>query len=263
MGAVAVVVALVVVIVLLVLLSRSGPPDARDLAWFAGTGVVPDDEADVIRRYLTRHRRHRMVGGITGVVAAGIAGVRFSSEAPLPVLLFGGIAGVLVGTLSAESYRLGGRRGTAGVASLEPRDPAPLQGVTRGARILLAVSALGASAVAGWGHNSGPLALVGVGAAVTAVAEATRAQIVGRRRPVLSYRAQHLDAQIRAFAGRSVACLQLAAALLVAGGVATGIPGRLSGLDPRGVASLAAFVGAVVYLHRAAPRPPFFWRQPT
>lgn len=257
---------LLLVIVLgvgLVVLDRSWPPSVRDVAWLAGSGVVPDDEASVISRYLARHRRHRAVGGLVGVLAAGIAEMRWHQLASVQVMLFGGIAGVLVGTLSAESYRLNLRAGGSSVASLEPRDPAPLVGVVRTARGLLAGSAVGAGVLAAWQQNGGPLLLVLAGAVVTAVAEATRAQIVGRRRPVLSSRARDLDARIRAFAGRSVAWLQLAAAVLVAGGVLSAAP---SGPDPlgalRGLGVVAAFIGAIVYTHRAAPRPPITWRRP-
>lgn len=247
----------------LVVLDRAWPPNARDISWLVESGVVPDDEAQVVRRYLGRHRRHRVVGGLVGVLAAGIAELRWHEQASLQVLLFGGIAGVLVGTLSAESYRLA-RAGGAAVASLEPREPAPLPRVMWAARILLIASALGATALAASGHGIGSLLLVALGAVVTAVAEATRAQIVGRRRPVLSYRARALDTRIRSFAGRSVANLQLAAALLVAAGVLAAAPSTSNPLGVlRALAILAAFVRAIVHTHRAAPRPPITWRRPT
>ena len=86
---------------------------------------------------------------------------------------------------------------------------------------------------------------------------------IGRRRPVLSFRARELDARIRAFAGRSVANLQLAAALLVVTGVVVSVP--VPGPVPtamRWLVWLAGFVLAWVYAHRAAPRPPSSWRQP-
>ena len=254
---------LVLLVVGLVVLDRLWPPNGRDVAWLAGSGTVPDDEALVIRRYLGRHRRHRLVGGLVGVLAAGIAEIRWHEQASIQVLLFGGIAGVLVGTLSAESYRLGTRAGSAAVASLEPREPAPLPRVVWAARILLIASALGATALAVSGHGIGSLLLAALGAVVTAVAEATRAQIVGRRRPVLSYRASSLDTRIRIFAGRSVANLQLAAALLVAAGVLAAAPSANSPLGVlRLLAVLAAFIRAIVHTHRAAPRPPITWRRP-
>ena len=247
----------------LVLLDRLWPATSRDIAWLTGSGVVPDDEATVVRRYLGRHRRHRLVGGLVGLLAAAVGGVRSSGDAGLPLLLFGGIAGVLVGTLSAESYRLSARFGSATVASLEPRDPPPLAGTVWAARGLLAGSVLGAVAIAVWGHDAGALAIAAAGALVTAVAEATRARIVGRRRPVLSSRAKALDVRIRTFAGRSVANLQLAAALLVVAGVLAAVPSASNLLGVlRGLAILVAVVRAIVHTHRAAPRPPITWRQP-
>lgn len=270
----AVVLALTAVIlaVVIAVLGRSWQPRPRDVAWLAGAGVVPADEAAVISRYLGRHRRHRVVGGFLGVVVAGVAEVRVHDQASLPVLMLGGITGVLVGALSAESYRLVVRTAspTTAVASLEPRDPAPLTGVVATARTLLAASALGAGAVALWAGDALPLWFVAGGLLVTALAEVTRWRIVGRRRPVLSFRARELDARLRAFAGRSVAWLQLATSLLVAGGVialvpSAGAPGPVRGvLDAsRLVVLLLAFVWAIVALHRAAPRPPYSWRRPT
>ena len=263
----AVLVVAVVVVVLVVALAARGDlaaPRPRDVAWLTGSGVVPDDEAQVVRRYLARHRRHRLVGGLVGVVATAIAAFRYQGSVSFAALLFGGIAGVLVGTLVAESYRLGPRAGAAAVASLEPRDPAPLPGVVWTARGLLLVAALGATAVSLWVHDTATLLLVAGGVLVTGLAEATRARIVGRRRPVLSFRAHALDARIRGFAGRSVANLQLAAAVLVLTGVvaALPVPGGLPAVL-RWLAWLAGFVLAWVYTHRAAPRPPSSWRQPT
>lgn len=266
-GRVVVLLAALVVLLVVAILALRGDaltPKARDVAWLAGSGTVPDDEALVIRRYLARHRRHRSVGGFVGVIATAVAAFRYQGSVSFSALLFGGIAGVLVGALVAESYRLGPRTGAAAVASLEPRDPAPLAGVVWTARGLLAVSALGATAISLWVHDTATLLLVAGGALVTALAEATRARVVGRRRPVLSFRARELDARIRAFAGRSVANLQLAAALLVLTGVVASAPAHGSVPSAlRGLVWLAGFVAAWVYTHRAAPRPPYSWRRPT
>lgn len=252
------------VVVLVALRVDATRPRPRDISWLAGSGVVPDDEAEVVRRYLARHRRNRLVGGLVGVVATAIAVFRFQGSVSFATLLFGGIAGVLVGTLVAESYRLGPRGGAATVASLEPRDPAPLPGVVWTARGLLLAAALGATAVSLLVRDTATLLLVAGGVLVTGLAEATRARIVARRRPVLSFRAHALDARIRRFAGRSVANLQLAAALLVVTGVVAAIPvpGTVA-TALRWLAWLAGFVLAAVYTHRAAPRPPSSWRRPT
>jgi hypothetical protein len=259
------VITVLLLVVLVVALWRGGTtPRERDIAWLAGSGTVPDDEAEVVRRYLARHRRHRTAGGLVGVVATAVAAFRYQGSVSFSALLFGGIAGVLVGALVAESYRLGPRVGAAAVASLEPRDPAPLPRVVWMARGLLLVATLGATAISLQVRDTATLLLVAGGALVTGLAEATRARIVGRRRPVLSFRARELDARIRAFAGRSVANLQLAAALLVLTGVVASVPvpgGLPAAL--RGLVWLAGFVAAWVYTHRAAPRPPYSWRRPT
>lgn len=245
----------------LVLLDRLWPAGPRDIAWVAGTEMVPSDEAAVIHRYLARHRGHRAVGGLVGVLAATTAGLRWHGSVSFAAMLFGGVAGVLVGTLSAESYRLNPRAAGSSVASLEPHARAPLPNVVWAARGLLVASGVGAAAIAMWRQDGGPVLLVLTGCAVAAVAEATRAQIVGRRRPVLSPRARDLDVCIRAFAGRSVAWLQLAAAVLVAGGVVAALPSGPGVVAMvRAVGVLVAFVAAVVYTHRAAPRPPLTWR---
>ena len=262
LGGVAIVLAAVVVLLVAALWAMVTPRE-RDVAWVAGAGVVPDDEAEVVRRYLLRHRRLRMAGGLVGVVATTIAAFRYQGSVSFTALLFGGIAGVLVGTLFAESYRLDPRGGAAAVASLEPRDPAPLPGVVWTARGLLAAAALGAVALSLWVRDTATVLLAVAGLLVAGLAEATRARIVGRRRPVLSFRARELDARIRAFAGRSVANLQLAAALLVVTGVVVSVP--VPGPVPtamRWLVWLAGFVLAWVYAHRAAPRPPSSWRQP-
>ncbi len=262
----------VVLAVAIVVIGRSWQPRARDVAWLAGSGTVPDDEASVVGRYLGRHRRHRVVGGFLGVLVAGVAEMRVHDQASLPVLMLGGITGVLVGALSAESYRLVVRTTstTTAVASLEPRDPSPLPGVVAAARTLLGASALGAGAIGLWVGDALPLWFVAGGLLVTVLAEATRARIVGRRRPVLSFHARELDTRLRAFAGRSVAWLQLATSLLVAGGVVALVPSAGASGVARGVLDagrlvvlLLTFVWAIVALHRAAPRPPYSWRRPT
>ncbi|KGM14778.1 hypothetical protein N867_16085, partial [Actinotalea fermentans ATCC 43279 = JCM 9966 = DSM 3133] len=83
----------------------------RDILWLAGRPVT-DQEADVCARYLRRHRTHRVVGGLAGVAFALVVSLRWGGPglvlggAPLADPLFGGVAGVVVGALSAETYRL-------------------------------------------------------------------------------------------------------------------------------------------------------------
>ncbi len=62
------------------------------------------------RRYLSRHTRHRFIGGVVGVLFAIVVGVRryrtvtvgIGSANPLADVLFCGVAGVIIGAPSAE-----------------------------------------------------------------------------------------------------------------------------------------------------------------
>lgn len=87
---------------------------------------------------------------------------------------------------------------------------------------------------------------------------------MGRRRPILSDEASEVDLRIRSFAYRSVALLQLAAAVLAAGWVVAKFPAPAGGLADavRVFLALGALAGTLVLLHRAAPRPPRHWVTP-
>jgi hypothetical protein len=256
-------VAVLLLAVGLLLIDKLWPPTPRDVSWLAGRADVPADEARVLRRYLQRHRVHRFAGGTAGVFAATIAGARWGGDTELHHLIFWGIAGVLGGALSAESFRLGSAGGTA-VASLEPHDPAPRPGVVLAARLLLGSAAVLAAATWVWRGQPAPAGLVAGGVLVAGLAELTRARIVGRRRPVLSDRARALDTRMRAFAGESVAWLELAAAVLAAALTLaatpfdTGAPSTV-----RALGALAGLVAAIVFLRKAAPRPPRGWKPAT
>lgn len=242
-----------------------------DVAWIVGARAgtsVPDDEADVVVRYLVRHRRHRLAGGVLGVVFAVVVGLRwnqsvgfgFSQGSPLADVLFCGVAGVLVGALAAEGYRLRPGPG-ARTALLEAHPPAPLATTVRAARVVLAASVLAGLVVASTGPAPAALVTAAVGAALVGVAELTRRRIVDRRRPVRSPRADHLDLRLRHFAAASVARLELAAALLTALWVwawwSAATPDAGAALTAaRTLVALAGLVGVVVLLVRAAPRAP-------
>lgn len=248
----------------LVAIDRLWPPTPRDIAWLSGRARVPDDEAVVLRRYLQRHRVHRFVGGLLAAVAVGIFSVRWDAEVTADSLLFWGIAGVLAGTLSAESFRLAPRAGTEAVASLEPHHPAPRPDLVLAARVLVVITAAAAVVLAAWLGDSGAMYFAGAGVVALAIGELTRARIVGRRRPVLSERARALDARIRQFAGESVAWLELSAAVLAAGGVVGSLPTTPTWVDTvRGLGAFAALLAAAVLARRASPRPPRRWRPAT
>lgn len=243
--------------------------DGRDLRWLLGD-VLPDlseAEAAVGVGYLRRHRLHRVVGGLFGVALALVIGIRWYGQggfalgttSPLADVLFCGIAGVVVGSLSAETYRLRIPRGAPVAASLAERPRLPLRRHAWTARGLLAGSALlslvGALA---WGSWSG-LVATACGAVVMGVAEATQSAIASRRRPVLSERAQLLDGRLRGFAAASVTRLVLSISALVAIWAFGALPDAGPWLAVGVAGWLAGLVVAVVQLHRAAPRPPSGW----
>jgi hypothetical protein len=241
--------------------------DDRDVAWIAASVDVPSDEAAVYRRYLTRHRRHRAIGGAFGVAFAVVVGIRWSdgvragigSRTPFADVILCGVTGVLVGALSAESYRLG-RRSTGATASLAPRDPLPGRGRDRAAEGIIV--AAGASGLAAWtvAGTAAPFAMACVGGLVVGIARATRRAIASRPRPVLGRRAAEVDGRIRWFAGESVSWLELGAAVLFATWVLALFP-RTTGVveSTREVLSVGGFVSALLLVHRAVPRPPRDW----
>jgi hypothetical protein len=265
---------LVVTVPIVLLVHR--PVTAADVGWLAREAYPAPDEAAVYRRYLTRHRRHRAVGGLFGAGFAILTGITWyntvhigiGSVSPLADVLWCTVAGIVCGALSAEAFRFDRprRRGARSAASLEPHAPAARPDLVRAARVLIGCSLVVAVVVVGiWGIGSlGVLTVAVGGSAMVAVAELTRASIAGRRRPVMTDAAARVDAHIREFAGTAVARLELAAAVLTAGWVVSGLPDQRGGGDDavRVVLVLAALVGTLVLLHRAAPRAPRGWLPP-
>ena len=270
----------VLAVLLLVLRPWSRRVDERDVAWIAGTTVVPHDEAEVYSRYLDRHRRHRLAGGAFGAVFAAVVGIRYyenlliigaGTVSPAADMFFGVVTGVVLGALSAETFRLSQPRGRAAVASLAPREPvgdARVVSLARG--VALAALAWGALVllvpVAG-PRSSAAFVVAVVGLAIGGVVELTRAAVENRRRPAESERALHVDSRIRAFAGRSLSWLQLTVAALSATwtlaftpvGDSAGIRAQEAGEVMVGLLVVAGLVVTIVLLRRASPRPPRHW----
>lgn len=266
--------ALVVLIGLLLVLLVRTRVDGEDVAWLVGSPLPAADEAEVTARYLRRHRTHRAVGGVVGVVLAVTIAVRWAGQirlgvggvTPLADPLFLGIGGVVVGALSAESFRLP-RRGGPATASLQPRETGPGR---RHRGWALGLAALAVLVVAGQALLDGQspetarssTALV-LGLAVLALAELTRRRVLDRRRPALSDRARRLDERLRAFALASISRLQLAAAALTTAwafsSITTPVGDSRVAREMLGAVQLAvviaALVVAVVQLRRARPRP--------
>lgn len=236
----------------------------RDVRWLVGAEVTPA-EAHVAARYLRRHRLHRLVGGLFGMALALVIGIRWYGQgglalgttSPLADVLFCGVAGVVVGALSAETYRLRLPRGGPVAASLAPRPGLPLGRHAWTARAVLVGSAvLGLAAGLAWDDWGGAFAAA-CGAVVVAVAEATRTAVAHRRRPVLSDRAGVLDGRLRGFAAASVTRLELSVAALVAVWAFGSLPDDDAAWTVVAAAGwLTGLVVAVVQLRHAAPRPP-------
>lgn len=241
----------------------------RDILWLAG-GPVSEQEADVCARYLRRHRVHRLVGGFAGIVVGIIFGLRWDGNAglsiggasgPLGDVVFCGVGGVIVGALSAESFRLRLPRTGPVAASLAPRPLLPLRRTAASAWALVAGGA--GVAVVGllWQGDPVGLQAVALGAVVVGMGTASRSAIAHRRRPVLSERALELDGRMRGFASASVARLQASMGWLVVFWALVSLPDDAGRWTPLfAISALGAFVVAIRYLRRAAPRPPNDWR---
>ncbi|MBE7701705.1 hypothetical protein H9623_15535 [Oerskovia sp. Sa1BUA8] len=250
------------VVLLLVALNANRRVSAGDVRWIAGTPDVPAAQADVYRRYLTRHRQHRMVGGLLGTTLGILLGLRWNMEVSLATVLFCGLAGVLVGSLSAETYRLARPRATDGEPSLRTASLAPRPSLERGrtvvvARALLAGSLLLGAVAAGAGHVA-PLLVALTGTAVAAVAEWTQSVVRSRRRPVLSPEAATVDHRIRSFAARSLAWLEAGVATLTVSQAIASVPASSPPLAlAQTLCSLALLVASFVLVHRASPQRPW------
>ena len=276
---------LVPVLVVAVLVAVIARPRAhrvsdRDLAWISGMSAVTEAEAAVYSAYLLRHRRHRFAGGLFGGLLAVVIGIRYyrdvqlisaGSANPAADIFFGVVTGVVLGALSAETFRLGQPRGGAAVASLAPREQVGEPRVITTARVVALGSLLwGFGAFVLLGPEAGPaLAVAVAGVVISGVTELTRAAVTNRRRPAESERALFVDARIRVFAGRTLSRLQAAVAVLVATWVLAYTPLRFgpegssatqTGNTIMTVLVLGGLVATVVLLVRAAPRPPRSWR---
>ncbi|MDH3499262.1 MAG: hypothetical protein OEM97_04000 [Acidimicrobiia bacterium] len=245
----------------------------RDVAWIAHAVQPPPPQAVVYSRYLQRHRRHRLAGGLFGTIFAVTMGIRWYGEVhigigegnPLADILFCAMAGVLVGALSAETFRLSEPASSTIAASLATRDDPSRRDLTKLARSITIMSLAIGGLVAATGNGTESLWVAAAGGLVAMVAEATRSAISSRRRPVLSDQARAVDLRIRTFANRSVAALQLAAALLAIGWTVAKIPaGEPAAIGLlRFLFVLGCLFATAILLNTAAPRPSRTWTTDT
>ena len=263
-----VVVALLFLVITVVV--REAEPTPTEIAWLAGpnllqsTGVRSGDAALVCQRYLARHRRHRLAGGLFGILLAVTIGIRWFGSlsvgigrgSPLADLFFCAISGVVVGALSAESFRLTPTAQTKRAASLSVRpSPARNRRVVLSRAIAFAAVAVGVTAAL-TGHGSLALAMSMILVVPLGVAEVVMVVVSGRSRPVMSDRARHLDERLRAFAESSLSHLHLATALLMLGWTIAKVE-ALTGLlaGTQFLVVIVCVVVSVVMMRRAAPRP--------
>ncbi len=240
--------------------------------WLAEPLPPGSHEASVLVRYLRRHVLHRRIGATVGVVVATVAGIRLYGElnigigtrSPLADILFCGLAGSIVGAMSAETFRLSDDRNDVRAASLAERTPLVPVRLLVLSRALTITSCLGAVAILVVARDAGPLVIAAAGVAVAGVAEATRSAITSRPRPVMTDRARWVDDRMRWFAQRAVGNLQLAAAWLLAGWVVskTGDTDHTPVDVLQVVTVLGCLAATVVHLLRASPRRPRDWVAP-
>lgn len=236
------------------------------VAWIAG-GVPGEAAREVYHAYLHRHHNARFAGCLAGLVVAALASWRWNDELVLRVgigdgpigadLLVGALAGMTLGTLAAETYRLHPSPRGARQARLDVRPPRPEPRLTRIARGLVLVAV--ALAVVGIARGDlGPLGGAVLAVGIGLLAEITQRAITDRRRPT-DQSAAEVDARLRAFAGTSVAWLQLSGAVLGLGWAvsATDLPAVAAPVQV--VLVLASLVVALVSLVRSAVRPPRGW----
>lgn len=264
-------VAFIALLTAVALAARRTVPSGRDVAWLAGPDfddpAQPDhrEALEVCERYLSRHARHRLVGGVFGVLFAAVVGVRWygtvtigiGSGNPLADLLFCGVAGVIIGALSAETFRLGSGRSEQRTASLTPRHVDAGKPRLVLARSLALIALTCGLAAAATGHGVIPVATALVVALPVVVAERVHVAIVTRPRPAMTDRAVLLDTRLRSFAASSVSYLELAAAALMLGWTLSKIQGVNTVVAVgQFVVVVACLIVAVVSLRRAAPRQP-------
>lgn len=240
--------------------TRSVPARDRDIAWLAGAPVPVDSEAGrVYRRYLERHRGYRLAGAWFGVALATVVGLAWDGQvhagigtgSPFGDVLFCGVAGVVVGSLLAETYRLSLPRDAPASASLDARPMLGGQAQVTAGRVMSAAALLvGALTLVSAGATS--LAVALAGSVVALAAELTRRAIDDRRRPALSEAAREVDARIRRYAAGAVAHLELSAGALTLGWTVSKAFGDAVAV----IGTPLVLAVAVVALHRARPRPP-------
>jgi len=243
----------------------------KDVDWLAGD--FADVRAHVVyEKYLRRHWRTRTLGWVAGLAVTLVAAIRWQPDAagvtvgigngPIGAdLLVGVLAGATLGTLAGETYRLRRRGGARREARLEARPSRPRPGLTWTARaVALACVVVAVVATVVWG-KAGSIGGAVLAVVIVGLAEATQAAVTDRPR-FTDDLVDEVDQRLRAFAGTSVAWLELSGAVL-------GFGWAVSAFNPTdGTGSLGAavfaveavcLVASVVALLRSSGRAPRGW----
>lgn len=244
-----------VVVAMLVRLSRK--PRGDEAAWLLGVPAPTAASAELVRRYLHRVRTHRLLGGGTGAVLALWVGLSRQQEvtlgiglgSPLGDLLFGGLAGLLVGSVLADTWRISPRRNQR-AADLSVRT------VDRGARALHPVVVVLTLATGLLALSAPTVRSVGLAVASGVLVLAHQLvlrSVALRGRPLLPDDLRVTDDAIRSFAARRMTLEMLAAAVLLLGWQLTTVrPGSALEL----LVAPATLVLTVVLLWRSRPVAP-------
>lgn len=240
-----------------VLVRTSSRSRQDDATWLLGRPAPSPRSAELVRRYLHRVRTHRRLGAVTGVVLAlwvglsrqdGIS-IGIGSGSPLGDLLFGGLAGLLVGSVLADTWRIAPdrarRSADLAVRAVEPgaRELHPVVVLLNAGTGLLALSAPTPRSTA--------LAVASLVLALTH--RLVLRSVAVRGRPLLPEDLLVTDDALRSFASRRLTAEMLAASVLLLGWQLTTVrPG--SGVEL--VGAPIALIVTVVLLWRSRPVPP-------
>lgn len=233
------------------------PDRAADATWLTGSEHPGADVVELVARYLDRVRAHRWNGALIGGGLALLRGlldqqvsVGIGSGSPLGDLLFGGLAGLLVGSVLAETWRLDLRR-PARRAELIPRVPEreatalrPVVAVLTTLTVVLGVISPGIRSVL----------LASASMALMVTHRLVLRAVAERGRPALPVDLRRADDAVRAYAARRLGVETLAAAILVFGWQLDGVaPSALGPLT--GAVTTASLVVTVLLIRRSRPWP--------
>ncbi|MDR0366038.1 MAG: hypothetical protein LBH68_04315 [Bifidobacteriaceae bacterium] len=243
-------------------------PKPADIVWLAGHIPGSHQESDFYSAYLQRQLRFRAIGGLAGALVAVVLATRYfgmplirigTFDLPFTDALWMGIAGVVVGGLAAESYRVKLPSGPR-AAGLEPRPDLVPRGVQWMARALFAACLVLALIGLAAGDGSAALIFTAMAAVPVVLAELTSWAIAGRARPLLEAPVMDADLAVRRFAGRATVWLELSVALLALPRVLPEAPAATAWEFWRAVISWACLVAAIVAFLRSKVRAPRAWR---